>query len=208
MSFFAIAAGLSAISGMMSYSSALTQYKNNKKIQEYRNKMANIANANNQNAITSNVLQAQTQSATQSLRIQQQGAALAGQVSTQAAATGTVGNSVSMAQLAAKQQEAAAELNREDQLESTYTAALHQRQQSAQQAAGAQDYTAYEQPSAAGYLLNSMAGIGMQYLASGQGGDTRTPTDAKQFGTSSSFLSGAVSSGFSSLSRIGFTRAV
>lgn len=203
---FAIAAGvLSAVSGMMSYTSALTQYKNNKKIQEYRNKMANISNAINQNAITSNVIQAQIQSGTAAVKIQRQGAELAGEVSSQAAATGTVGNSVNMTVLAAKQQEAAAELDREDQMEATYTSAFHSRQQSAQSAAMQQDYTAYEKPNAMAYLIGSMAGTVGSLAATSVSKDDRASTQAQQYGGSSTFLSGALQTGFSSLGRIGAT---
>lgn len=157
---FALAAvlGIGALSTGYEYSMAKARAKAAEQAQVYNNKMARISNAMNQNAITTNVSQAIRMSARQAGQIQQQGQALASAVSTQAAATSTVGNSVQQSVLAARQSEASAEYSRQEALQASFVAADYQRMNSAMAANMAQDYSPIEKPNAGMYAMKMIGG--------------------------------------------------
>lgn len=184
MSWAIASVALSAVSGLLQYNSARATYKAQKKIQAYQNKMTNVANALNQNAITSNILQAQQQTSTQATRVQQKGSEMMGAVNVQAAATGTIGQSADQARLATRQAEAMGEADREDQFESYMTSAYYSRIQSAQSAAMQQDHTYFEKPNLFSYIVNTAAGAA-NTMSKTQSGSSTSPVDAKSYGSAS-----------------------
>lgn len=188
----AVQGGINLLSDSYSYATASASYKNQKKFQEYSNKMTNISNALNQNAITANVLQAQRQGARQSGQIKQQGNAFMGQVNVQAAATGTVGQSVNQTRMAVAQAQANAQFDVDESLNNAYISAYYQRIQSAQSAAMQQDYSVISEPNALAYLHRGLANT-FNMSSTQLNLDNRSADQAKMYTNNQGFTGGTFS---------------
>lgn len=156
---FAGASALSLLSAGSSYGAAAAEAEARTAMQEYNNKMAHIADAMNQNAITTNVTLAIQESAKQATQLQQQAMQVTGQVEVQAAATDTVGRSVNQALKAVARGAANQEYARREDLKTQFMQADEQRRQSALSAKLQEDHSYIPEPDAASTLFSAGASI-------------------------------------------------
>jgi hypothetical protein len=150
---------MSLLGAGSSYGSAAAEAKARKAMQVYNNKMAHIADAMNQNAITTNVTMAIQQSARQAPQLQQQAMQVTGQVEVQAAATDTVGRSVNQALKMVARGAANQEYARREDLKTQFLQADEQRRQSALSAKLQEDHSYIPKPNAASALFSAGTSI-------------------------------------------------
>lgn len=155
MSYFA--AGASLLQGFMSYGADRAQAKAQKRMQEFRNKMTYLANAVNQNAITTNVTLAQQQSAKAAVNMRRDEIGATGSASVAAAAAGVRGRSVTATMLNIQRRAGLNEKARTDDLEQMWLQTDQQRLGSAMSAAQQQDYSYIPTPDLGTYLLGAGA---------------------------------------------------
>lgn len=150
--------GMSAAAGYMNYQDEKAQYKAQKQMQDYRNKMTNLANAINQNAITTNTTLAIQQSAINAGRMQTEALGIEGAVTASAAAAGVKGRSVNAIMLDAERRAGLKEKDRADQLQQFFLQTDQQRVSSSMSATMNQDLSYIPKPSLARSMIKSMAG--------------------------------------------------
>ena len=153
------------VSTLMNDKADKAQAKYQKRMQNYRNKMTNIANAINQNAITtSSTLQLQ-QSAQQAVYIKKDELSTTASSAVAAAAAGVRGNSVTQTLVSLQQKSAGLEKQRRDDLQQYFLQSDQQRLSSSLSAVQNQDLTHIPQPKLGQYLLKA----GMEVAGSSQG---------------------------------------
>jgi hypothetical protein len=141
--------------------------------QAYKNAMARISDATTQNVITENQIATNQAYGDQAVGIKQQNILSVAQAEVSAAAAGVKGRSVNQVQLNINRSAALAERQRQNDMKNANLSFAGQRQQSAQAAANAQDYTYIPTPKLGSYLLKA----GMSYATGRQGmGDRPTPS--------------------------------
>lgn len=183
------------VSTLMNYQADKAQAKYQRRMQEYRNKMTNIANAINQNAITtSSTLQLQ-QSAQQAVYIKKDELSTTAASAVAAAAAGVRGNSVTQTLVSLQQKSAGLEKQRRDDLQQYFLQSDQQRLSSSLSAVQNQDLTAIPKPKLGQYLLKAGADLAM--TSQGQAaigslfkGGSGGRTDSFNSGISRSYFSG------------------
>jgi len=156
---FALAAGSQVLGALGGYSAASAQAKAQKKLQRYKNKMTYIANAINQNAITTNTSLAIKQSARQAVHMRSDELSTLGSTAAAAAAAGVRGNSVNATLLNVQRRAGVLEKQRSQDLQDYFLQASQQRLSSAMSAAQNQDISHIPKPSLSSYLLGAAGNI-------------------------------------------------
>ena len=149
--------GLSVAGAFMSHSADKANAKAQQRMQEYRNKMTNIANAINQNAITQNVTNTIQQSARQAVFMRKDELTSSGSTAVAAAAAGVRGRSVNATLLDVQRQAGLSEHQRATDLENFFLQAKQQRLSSSLSAVQNQDLSYIPKPRLSSYLLKSVA---------------------------------------------------
>lgn len=166
-------AALSAAQALSSYGAAKSTAKAQQAYQVYKNAMARISDATTQNVITENQIATNEAYGDQAVGIKQQNILSTAQAEVSAAAAGVKGRSVNQVQLDINRSAALAERTRQNEMAASNLSFAGQRQQSAQSAANAQDYSYIPKPKLASYLLNAAVSV----AGSKQGmGDRPTPS--------------------------------
>lgn len=187
--------GFQAISG---YKNAKARAKYQRRMQEYKNKMTNIANAINQNAITTNTTLQIQQSAKQAVHMRKDELTTLASTAVAAAAAGVRGNSVTQTLLNVQQNASGLEKQRQDDLQQYFLQADQQRLSSTLSAVQNQDLSYIAKPKLSNYLLGAAADFagssqGQKALGSifGSGGGSfpNVRTDSFSNGISSSHFS-------------------
>ena len=164
---FAVAAGAQALGAIGSYRADKARAKAQKAMQEYRNKMTNIANAINQNAITQNTTLAIQQSAKQAVHMRRDELSTLGSTSVAAAAAGVRGRSVNSTLLNVQRQAGLSEKQRSDDLQQYFLQARQQRLSSSLSAVQNQDLSYIPKPSLGSYLLKAAGNISQTAISAG-----------------------------------------
>jgi hypothetical protein len=164
------------------YKSDLKAAEWNIKYQKYRNAMTNIANAQNQNAITTNTSLAIQYSALKAINIQADAIGDRGRSVVAAAAAGVGGNSVAATIADMDRAAANAEYARREELNTQFLGFDQQRRSSAMSAAQQQDYSYIPLPDKSSITMGFLKGAmqGAQFGKSmgagwGTGSDGGTP---------------------------------
>ena len=156
---FAVAAGLQVAGAMGQYSADKANAKAQKRIQEYRNKMANISNAINQDAITTNTTLAIQQSARQAVYMRRDELSTLGSTAVAAAAAGVRGRSVNATLVDVQRNAGFAESMRQRDLQEQFMQFDQQRLGSALSAVMNQDLSYIPKPSLGSYLMKAATNI-------------------------------------------------
>ena len=152
-------AGLQAFSSIAAYSADKAKAKAQRKIQDYRNKMTDIANAINQNAITTNTTLAIQQSAKQAVHMRRDELTTLGSTAVAAAAAGVRGNSVNQTLINVQRNAGLLEKQRSDDLQNYFLQEKQQRLSSSLSAVQNQDLSYIPKPSLSSYLLNAAGSV-------------------------------------------------
>lgn len=170
-------AAMMAAQAVSQYGADKATAKASKAYQAYKNAMARISDATTQNVITENQIATNQAYGDQSVGIKQQNLLSVAQSEVSAAAAGVKGRSVNQVQLDINRSAALAERQRQNDMTNSNLSFAGQRQQSAQSAANAQDYSYIPTPKLGSYLLNAAS----SYMQSKQGpfGDRSTPSISK-----------------------------
>ena len=155
MAFSTAAFGFNLLSAFGQYSADKANYKAQKALQAYNNKMAKIANAINQNAITQNTTLAIQQSAKKAVYLRKDEITTLGSTAVAAAAAGVRGRSVQQTLTDVQRNAGLLEKQRVDDLEQYFLQADQQRLGSALSAAMNQDYSYIPKPSLTSYLFEA-----------------------------------------------------
>lgn len=156
---FAAFAATQVLGAFGSYSADKARAKAQKRIQEYRNKMTHIANAINQNAITTNTTLAIQQSARQAVHMRKDELSTLGSTAVAAAAAGVRGKSVNATLLDVQRQAGLLEKQRSQDLQEYFLQEKQQRLSSTLSAVQNQDLSYIPKPSLGAYLLNAAGNI-------------------------------------------------
>lgn len=174
-----VSLGLNLLQGFASYQADKAQAKAQKAYQAYKNAMARLSDATTQNVITENQIATNEAFADQAVGIKQQNLLSVAQAEVSAAAAGVTGRSVNQVQLNINRSAALAERQRQNDMTNSNLSFAGQRQQSAQAAANAQDYSYIPTPKLGSYLLSAAS----SFAGSKQGfGDRATPSTAASAG--------------------------
>lgn len=159
----AIGIGLTLLSMGAGSNAQAAQAKAQAKWIAYKNAMAKISDAQNQNAITDNVVSEIQQSARIAMGIQKSGMEVQGANEVQAAAAGVTGHSVAAVERNLERTQMGAEANRRQTLQDLFTSERQLRNNSAMSAAMGQSYSYIPQQSSASSMLGLGAGIAKNY---------------------------------------------
>ena len=149
----ALSGAQSLIKQGMSYQAASTKAKADRQWQAYKNAMVKLADANNQNAITTNEVMLDRRVANQRFNIERSEYMTAGQAEASAAAAGTGGRSVDMVVFDIERNASMQQANVTSDQEAQYAQHDEQRRNSAFQAVMQQDHTFIPSPNLATYAL-------------------------------------------------------
>lgn len=154
---WAIAAstGMNMLQGMMNYNADKAQAKAQRAWQKYSNKMVDLSNSVNQNAINTNELLAADSFAAQAVQLQTDTALTTAKAETIAAAAGVKGRSVDRTLHQIMNNSAQREAERQEAFRVSKLGFEQQRQQMAMSAAMQKDYSYIPKPKAASYLLGA-----------------------------------------------------
>ncbi|MCY1708358.1 virion core protein, T7 gp14 family [Pannonibacter sp. SL95] len=147
----------------VSFVAAQREAKVRRQWQDYSNKMVRIADAQNQNAITTNQLLAKERSTVQSYDIQRSALVTKAQAEASAAAAGTSGNSVNAVLLEIDRNEAETQARRVRDLNTQLLQGEQQRSNSALQAVQSLDFSPIPMPKATTYALGFTTDLGATY---------------------------------------------
>jgi hypothetical protein len=148
-----ISGAQSLIKQGLSYSAAQQQAKSARQWQAYKNAMVKLADANNQNAITTNEVLLEGRVSNQRFQINRSKYITSGQAEAAAAAVETEGRSVDMVVFDIERNASMQQANVTADLEAQYMQHDEQRRSSAFQAAMQTDYTYLPNPNIATYAL-------------------------------------------------------
>lgn len=140
-----------------SYRADKAQAKAQRAMKEYRNKMTNIANAINQNAITQNTTLQVQQSAKQAVFMRRDELSVAGSTVVAAGAAGVRGRSVNATLLDVQRSAGMQEKQRADDLQNYFVQETQQRLSSSLSAVQNQDLSYIPKPRLSTYLLGAVA---------------------------------------------------
>lgn len=139
------------------YKADKARAKAEQRIRDYRNKMTNIANAINQNAITQNTTLTIQKSAKQAVFMRRDELTTAGSTAVAAAAAGVKGRSVSATLVDVSRNAGLREKQRQDDLEGYFLQAHQQRLSSSLSAVQNQDLSYIPKPQFGTYLLGAIS---------------------------------------------------
>ncbi len=138
-----------------SYRADKAKAKAQKAMQDYRNKMTNIANAINQNAITQNTTLQVQQSAKQAVFMRRDELSIAGSTAVAAGAAGVRGRSVNATFLDVQRSAGMQEKQRADDLQNYFLQEHQQRLSSTLSAVQNQDLSVIQKPKLSTYLFGA-----------------------------------------------------
>lgn len=164
----ALDGSVSLVQNIGSYIIAGKQRKAQKKWQEYNNKLVNLQNAINQNALVTNAGMAVDASAEQAFAIRKSEYITKGQVETAAAASGTIGRSVDLVLFEVGKNAANADAKRADDLKYQLLGIDQQSQASNMQTELQVDRTYMPRPNAAAYMMNFAGDMGKLWKENGR----------------------------------------
>jgi len=144
---------VSALSQMKQQQAQKTQARAMQQWQEYQNQMAHIADAQNQNSITTNTTLAIQASANEAVQNQAAGIQAEGAAKVAAAAAGVKGGSVAATIFNVERGIASVEYQRQQDLQNKFLAFDTQRRQSVLSAKMQEDHSYIPKPSSAAMLL-------------------------------------------------------
>lgn len=149
----------SALSSLTSFITAGKQAKQDRLWQEYNNKMLKLQNAENQNIITTNDLMRRDRKHTQLMQIEKSETATIATAEAQAAASGTIGNSVNAAlrEISVNASNAKQAIERDDDLQDVQS--MNQRFQSNMGMEMQMDRRVISGPSTASLMLGIGEGL-------------------------------------------------
>lgn len=147
---------MSIFESVLRYSADKAQYKAAKAMQAYRNKMVNISNAINQNALTTNTTLQIQQSARRSVFQKRDALSVMGKTVVASAAAGVRGNSVNKSLVAVQRGAGLQEKQRQDDLSNFFLQVDQQRLSSTLSAVQNQDLTAIPKPSLSSYIFQDL----------------------------------------------------
>ena len=162
----AVMAAAAVAQTALQFMQASKQAKYQKKMQRYRNGMLNIANAMNQNSITTNTSLQIQQSAKQAVAVRKGELSTLGSASVAAAAAGVRGNSVNSTLVNLQRNAGLMEKQRKDDLDQYFLQTRQQRMQSTLSAVQGTDVSYIPKPSLGAYILKG----GMRAYSDYQGG--------------------------------------
>lgn len=165
--------GLSFAQGITGFIQSSREQKYRQKLQEYNNKMVRLADAQNQNAITTNQNIAVEASVAKQFAIERQNYLTQGEADVAAAATDTAGRSVNQTLYQVQRSADEADSVRQRELEHQLAAFRQQRLNSSMQAMQQLDYSYIPKANP----VTSMLGIGIDMYKIYQRGTN--PTDIK-----------------------------
>lgn len=145
--------GMTALKGVTGFIQSSREAKYKQKIKEYNNAMVRLADANNQNAITTNQNLAVERSTRQAFAIERSHYTTVGKAEVAAAASGTAGRSVNQTMYQIDRSAAEAEAARKSDLEAQLAGFSQQRLNSNMQARQATDISYIPQPSPVSAML-------------------------------------------------------
>jgi hypothetical protein len=160
----ALIAGMSLLKQGMGFQAAQAEAKSKRQWQAYRNAMTMLANANNQNAITTNEVMLEDRLATQRFNIERSEYITEAAAEASAAAADTGGRSVSMVLFDIERNASIQQGRLQQDLEAQYVSNDEQRRNSAFQAATQMDYTHIPKPNLATYAMNFASDMVGGYL--------------------------------------------
>ena len=146
-----------------SYIQAEKEAKAKRQWQEWKNAMTRLADANNQNAITTNERLTEDRVSRQRFNVRRSSYMTAAQAEASAAAENTAGRSVNMVQFDIERNASMQQANLTADMEAQYAQFDNQRLSSAFQAAMNQDYTFIPSPNPATYMLGFSSDIVNSY---------------------------------------------
>jgi hypothetical protein len=171
-----VSLGINLLQGFASYQADKAKAKAEQAYRAYKNAMARISDATTQNVITENQIATNQAYGDQAVGIKQQNILSTAQAEVSAAAAGVKGRSVNQVQLDINRSAALAERQRQNDMTNSNLSFAGQRQQSAQAAANAQDYSYIPTPKLGSYLLSAA----MSSAGGKNGfGDRSTPSMSK-----------------------------
>lgn len=147
----------------VSYMQADEEAKAKRAWQAYKNTMVRLADANNQNAITTNERLMEERIGKQRFNINRSEYMTSAMAEANAAAEGTGGRSVNMVQFDVERNASMQQANLTADLEAQYVNADNQRMNSAFQAATSQDHTFIPSPNLATYALGFTTDLAKSY---------------------------------------------
>lgn len=145
--------GMTALKGVTGYIQSAREASYKQKIKEYNNQMVRLADANNQNAITTNQNLAVERSTRTAFAIERSHYATTGKAEVAAAASGTAGRSVNQTMFQIDRSAAEAEASRKSDLDAQLAGFSQQRLNSNMQARQATDISFIPQPNPAATML-------------------------------------------------------
>lgn len=167
MWFAAAQTGTTVLSALSGYKAQKAQYKVQKRLQEYRNKMTRITAALSQNAITDNVILTQKQAARKAVGLRREEMSTVGSATVAAAAAGVRGRSVNQTLVDVQRNYATQEFLRTSDLKDAFAQFDQQRLNTEVQATLSMDHSFIEKPSLGAALLK----IGSSVAEQGMRGD-------------------------------------
>lgn len=167
-------AAMGALSAADQYKKDKKAYEWNVKLQKYRNAMAFISDAQNQNAITTNTSLAIQTSALRAVSNQSEALRTRSTAIVNAAAAGVAGGSVAMAINDIDRQAATIEYNRREELQAQFLGFDQQRISSRMSAMMQQDYSYIPKPDKSSILMGALGGGMKGWAMSGGGGGQNT----------------------------------
>lgn len=173
---------MSFLTAFMSYRADKAQAKAKRAMQTYRNKMTNVANAINQNAITTNTTLRIQQSARKAVHLRREELGTLGTVAVSAAAAGTRGRSVANTLINAQRNAGLLQGARERDLQTSFIQSKQQRISSALSAVQNQDLTYIPKPSLTSYLFKDALQTTESILSGGGFSGQSVGTSIRQFG--------------------------
>lgn len=151
------------------YRADKAQARAQKRLKEYRNKMTNIADAINQNAITQNTTLAIQQSAKKAVHMRRDEISTLGSAAVAAAAAGVRGRSVNATLIDVQRQAGMLEKQRSDDLQQYFLQERQQRLSSSLSAVQNQDLSYIPTPRLGTYMLNAAIQTAQDTASAGGG---------------------------------------
>lgn len=156
-------AGMSVLNGISGFIQSSREAKYRKKLQEYNNAMTRLANAQNQNAITTNQNMAVERSLAQQFEIERSEYVTLGKAETAAAAADTAGRSVNQTLYQVQRSADEAESKRQADLQSQLAQYTQQRKNSALQQQQQLDFSYIPSPSPVTAMLGIAGNLAKTY---------------------------------------------
>lgn len=155
--------GMNALNGLSGFIQSSREAKYRRKVQEYNNAMTRLANAQNQNAVTTNQNMAVERSLAQQFEIERSEYVTLGRAETAAAAADTEGRSVNQTMYQIHRSADEAESKRQADLQSQLAQFTQQRKNSALQQQQQLDYSYIPSPNPVTAMLGIAGNMAKTY---------------------------------------------